>query len=154
MIVGIRRNECGLFSILGCQGNLMIPLKSIQEAHPWVPICGVHQLVNLRHRKWVFQACSVQIHEIYTYPSFSVLLLYYYDIRQPFREIDFLYCPSFLQPLNFRLHWFDMLPGRSSRFLLLRREWWVYVELMDNEFGVNPGHLIQSPCKHIHILYK
>ena len=36
MIIGIRGDECCLFSILGCQGNLMIPLKGIQEAHPQV----------------------------------------------------------------------------------------------------------------------
>ena len=29
--------------------------------------------------------------EIYTYPPFAILLLYYYGVRQPFREIDFLY---------------------------------------------------------------
>ena len=31
MIVGIRGNECRLFSVLMCQGNLLIPLKGVQK---------------------------------------------------------------------------------------------------------------------------
>ena len=89
-------------------------------------------------------------------------------------HIPFIYCSSslLLQYLPTILgNRFPLLPQLPSAFklptsllrhapwpsfwlLLLRREWWVYVKLMDNEFRVNPGHLIWSPCKHIHILYK
>ena len=59
VIVRIRGDERCFFSVLGCQSNLMIPLKGIQEAHPRVSVCGIYQLVNLRHREGIFRACPV-----------------------------------------------------------------------------------------------
>ena len=53
MVIGFRGDECCLFSVLGYQGNLIIPLKSVQKTHPWVSVCGIYQLINLRHRKWI-----------------------------------------------------------------------------------------------------
>ena len=80
MIVGIRGDEYCFFLVLRCQGNLMIPLKGVQKAHPRVSVCGIYQLVNLRYRKRVFWACLVQIHEIYTNPPLAILLLHYHGI--------------------------------------------------------------------------
>ena len=30
----------------------------------------------------------------------------------------------------------------------------IHVELVNDDFGINPGHLIWAPSKHIYILYK
>ena len=71
MVVGIRGDECCLFSIFSGQGNLVIALKCVQETHPRVSIRGIHQLIDLQHRKWVLWACSVQVREIYAnFPFF------------------------------------------------------------------------------------
>ena len=66
MIIGFWGDECCLFSVLDCQGNLMIPLRGVQETHPWVSVCSIYQLIDLWHRKRILWACSVQIREIYT----------------------------------------------------------------------------------------
>ena len=84
-------------------------------------------------------ACSVQIREIYKYPPLAALLLYYYGICQPFLEIDFLYCPNRLQPVNFRLHCFDILPNRSSRLLFLRGNDGSMLSLWIINSGLTPG---------------
>ena len=57
VIVCIRGNECCLFSVLGCQGNLVIPLKGVQEAHPRVSVCSIYQLINLGHWERLFRTC-------------------------------------------------------------------------------------------------
>jgi len=59
VIVGIWGDECCLFLILRCQGNLMIPLKGVQKAHPRVSVRGIYQLVDLQHKERIFQACPV-----------------------------------------------------------------------------------------------
>ena len=53
MVVSVGRDKRYLLLVLGSQGNLMITLKSIKKAHPRVPICGIYQLINFWHRKWV-----------------------------------------------------------------------------------------------------
>ena len=95
MVICIREDECCLFSVLGCQDDLIIPLKGIQEAHYRVSICGIYQLVNLRHWKWVFWTCPVQVCEIYANPPLAILFLHYHGIRQPFQKKCFSYCSSF-----------------------------------------------------------
>ena len=81
VVIRIRGDECCLFPILGCQDDLMIPLKGIQEAHSRVSICGIYQLVNLRHWKRVFWTCPVQVCEIYANPPLAILFLHYHGIR-------------------------------------------------------------------------
>ena len=81
VIISIERNECCLFLILGSQGNLMVTLKSIKETHPWVSVCCIYQLINLWYREGVFQACSIQISKVYTYPPFLVLLFYHHSVH-------------------------------------------------------------------------
>ena len=80
VVVRIRGDECCLFLVLGCQGDLMIPLKGIQEAHSQVSIHGIYQLVDLRHWKRVFWTCPVQVREIYINLPLVVLFLYYHGI--------------------------------------------------------------------------
>ena len=120
MIVGFRRNKWCFLLILNSQSNLMVPLESIQKTHMRVSISGVHQLINLRYRERIFQACSVQVGKIHTYPPFTILLLHYHGIGQPFQEKDFFYCPRFFQLLNFLLNSFNVLSSRPPRFLLFR----------------------------------
>ena len=80
VVVCIRGDECCLFLVLRCQGDLMIPLKGIQEAHSQVSIRGIYQLVDLRYWKRVFWTYPVQVREIYTNPPFAILFLYYHGI--------------------------------------------------------------------------
>ena len=111
MVISIGGYERCLLLIVGGQGNLMITLESIHKAHPWVPIRGIYQLIDLRHGEWVFRACLVQISKINTHPSFAILLFYHHGIRS-----------CLLQPLNLLPNGFDVLLSRSPRLLLLRRE--------------------------------
>ena len=81
VVIRIRGDECCLFPVLGCWDDLMIPLKGIQEAHSRVSICGIYQLVNLRHWKQIFWTCSVQVCEIYGNPPLAIFFLHYHSIR-------------------------------------------------------------------------
>ena len=94
VVVGIRGDECCLFLVFRCQGDLMIPLKSIQEAHSRVSICSIYQLIDLQHWEQVFWTCSVLVCEIYANPPFAILFLYHHGTRQPFPKKGFPYYSS------------------------------------------------------------
>ena len=100
----------------------MVTLKGVQETYPRVPICGIDQLIYLRHRERVLRACSVQICEIYTNPPFAVLLPNYDGIYKPFREEDFLYRPGLFQPPDLLPYYLDVFLSQPSQFLLLLRK--------------------------------
>ena len=59
VVVGVRGDECRLFLVFRCQGDLMILPKGIQEAHSQVSICSIYQLFDLRHWEQVFWACPI-----------------------------------------------------------------------------------------------
>ena len=58
---------------------------------------SIHQLVNPRHRKRIFQTSSVQIREIHAHSPFSVLFPHYHSIGQPFRIEDLFDSPRLLK---------------------------------------------------------
>ena len=68
----------------------MITLKSVQEAHPWVSIGGIYQLINLWHGKWILWTYLVQASEVNTNPPFAILLFYHHGIRKPLQKKMFL----------------------------------------------------------------
>lgn len=48
-----------LLLVFGGYCNLMIALKSIKEAHPWMSKCGIQKLINFWHQKLVFGVGSI-----------------------------------------------------------------------------------------------
>ena len=42
VVVGIWGDECRLFLVFRCQGDLMVPLKGVQEAHSQVSVCSIY----------------------------------------------------------------------------------------------------------------
>ena len=62
-----------------------------------MPIGGIYQLINLWHGKRILWTRSVQVSKVNTDPPFAVLLFYHHSIREPLREENLLYSPSFLQ---------------------------------------------------------
>ena len=97
----------------------MITLENVQKTHPLVPIGGIYQLIDLRHRKRVLWACSVQVSEVHANSPLAVLLFYHYGICKPLRKENLLYCASLLQPPNLLPNSFDMLFSQSPWLLLL-----------------------------------
>ena len=86
----------------------MIPLESIQETYLRMSYYCINQLVNLRNGEGILQADFIQIHEIHTYTSFPIFLLYYHGISQPLGVKDFLDCPCLLKLVHFNLYCLSM----------------------------------------------
>lgn len=127
-------------------------LESIQKTHTRVSISGIHQLINLWYQEGIFQACSVQVGKVHSYPPFTVLLLHYHGIGQPFQEKNFFYRPHFFQLLHFLLYNFNMLLSQPPQFLLFRWVQWVYVKSLDYKFWIHRRHLKWTLSKNVKIL--
>jgi hypothetical protein len=97
-------DERGLFLVFFSQGDLVVPLESIQEAHSLVAGHRVHQLIYLREWERVFWASFVQICKIYTDPPLSVFLLYNDGVGQPLWVQNFPNRSNLQEPFYFFSH--------------------------------------------------
>ena len=96
----------------------MITLKSVQETHPRMADSGVHQLIDLGHREWIFRASFIQIYEINTHSPLTTLFLDYYHVCQLFEKEDLLDSPNLFEFRYFLTDCFCMLLGWTTRELL------------------------------------
>ena len=64
------------------QWYLMVPLKSIKEAHLRMAYRCVDQLIYLKKGKRIFRIGFIQICEVYTYLPLAVLLFYHHGVGQ------------------------------------------------------------------------
>lgn len=142
------------FPGLQFHGNLMVTMKSIQKTHPQLSIRCIHQLINLRHRKEIFRACSVKVGEVHTHFPFIDFLSHDHYISQSFQKIDFFYRPHFSQPFYFLLNSLYMLFCRPLRPLLFQQVGRVHIKLVSHELWIHPGHLIWTPGKNIQTLHQ
>jgi len=78
----------------------MATLKGIQETHPRMSYCGVHQLVNSRNGEGAFWTGFIQVSEVHAHSPFPNFLLNYYCVGQSLRIGNLLNGPSLL--VNFR----------------------------------------------------
>ena len=78
MIVSNRSNKSCVFLIVLCQWYLMISLKGIQETHPRMAYCCIHQLNYPRHRERVFGTSLIKICEVHIHTPFPSFLFHYH----------------------------------------------------------------------------
>ena len=79
------------------QWYLMVPLKSIKEAHLRMAYRCVDQLIYLKKGKRIFRIGFIQICEVYTYLPLAVLLFYHHGVGQLLQIKNFLDSPYSLK---------------------------------------------------------
>ena len=151
MVIPNRGHKSSLFLIVGGQRYLVIPLEGIQETHPRVSHGRIHQLVDLRHGKWILGASLIEIREVDAHPPFSRLLFYYYRIGQPLRIENFLDSPSLFELGNFTSDRLGVFLRWSSRRLPLGHNGGIHIESMTNKIRAHPWGFIWVPCENVHI---
>ena len=107
--------------------DLVVALKCIQKAHLLMARSWIHQLVYSWKRKGILQTSFVQVGKIYTYPLFSILLLYHHSVRKPGLVSNWPNSISIQQSPDFFHYYFGSFGGQLSMLLSDRLDFGKYV---------------------------
>ena len=151
MVVSNWGNKSSLFLIVRGQRYLVISLEGIQETHPRMTYGCIHQLVYLRHGKWILGASLIEVREVHAHLPLSSLLFYHHRIGQLLRIKNFLDSLSLFELGHFTPNRLGVLLRWSPRSLSPRNNGGIHVESMTNEIRVHPWGFIRVPCKHVYI---
>ena len=126
-------------------------MEGIQETHPRMTHGCIHQLVYLRHGKWVLGTSLIEVREVHAYSPLSCLLFYHHRIGQPLRVKNFLDSPSLFELGHLTPNSLGVLLRWSPMRLSLRSNGGIHVESMTNEIRVHTWGFVRVPCKHVYI---
>jgi hypothetical protein len=98
--------EACLFLIFFTKPDLMLAKKTIQECHHFTAYGKIDNIINSCDAEIILGVAFVQIGEVGTHLSFSILLLDHHHIYQPLRVSYFPNKTCINQSLNFGLYCF------------------------------------------------
>ena len=114
----------------------------------------IHQLVYLRHGKWILGTSLIEVREIHAHSPLSCLLLYHHRIGQPLRIKNFFDSPSLLELGHLTSDSFGVLFWWAPRWLSFRNNGRIHIESMTDETWIYAWGFIWAPCEHIDIFFE